>query len=133
VVIACGDDQHDYKIMALEGSGLAEVAALPSDGFVRDIDVSADRRVAVLGHDRRLRVWDLASRELLCESVRDLDGRRIAFDENHGQDYVVAGEASTGAVGRFPVRPDLLQGQARQLADRELTAEELAGLEEPYA
>ena len=104
--------------------GLSEVAVLPFDGFVRDIDISTDRRVAALGYDRRLRVWDLVTRDLLCESVTDLGVSRIAFD----QDYVMAGEVGTGAIGRFPVRPDRLKSQARQSANRELTTEELAGL-----
>jgi hypothetical protein len=125
VVAACGDG----KIRALDGRGLSEVAALSFDGFVRDIDVSTDRRAAVLGHDRRLRVWDLVTRDLLCESVTDLGVSRITFD----QDYVMAGEVGTGAIGRFPVRPDRLKLQARQAANRGLTAEELAGLEDPFA
>jgi len=129
VVVALGDDKSDGKIRALDGKGLSEVAALPFDGFVRDIDVSTDRKVAALGYDRRLRVWDLVTRDLLCESVTDLGVSRIAFD----QDYVMAGEVGTGAIGRFPVHPDRLKSQARQAANRELTAEELAGLEDPFA
>ena len=129
VVVALGDDKSGGKIRALDGKGLSEVAALPFDGFVRDIDVSTDRRVAALGYDRRLRVWDLVTRDLLCESVTDLGVSRIAFD----QDYVLAGEVGTGAVGRFPVHPDGLKSQARQAANRELTAAELAGLEDPFA
>jgi len=125
VVAACGDG----KIRALDGRGLCEVVALSFDGFVRDIDVSTDRRVAALGYDRRLRVWDLVTRDLLCESVTDLGVSRIAFDE----DYVMAGEVGTGAIGRFPVRPDCLKSQARQTANRELTAEERAGLEDSFA
>jgi len=133
VVAACsgeqGDDKSDGKMRALDGRGLSEVADLSFDGFVRDIDVSTDRRVAVLGYDRRLRVWDLVTRDLRCESVTDLGVSRIAFD----QDYVMAGEVGTGAVGRFPVRPDPLKSQARQAANRALTAEELAGLTDPFA
>jgi hypothetical protein len=129
VVAACADDQSDSKIRALDGRGLCQVAALPFDGFVRDIDVSTDRRVAALGFDRRVWVWDLVTRDLLCESVTDLGVSRIAFD----QDYVMAGEVGTGAVGKFPVRPGPLKAQARQATNRELTAEELAGLEDPLA
>jgi WD40 repeat protein len=129
MVVALGDNRADGKIRALDGKGLSEVAALSFDGFVRDIDVSTDHRVATLGYDRRLRVWDLVTRDLLCESVTDLGVSRIALD----QDYVVAGEVGTGAVGRFPVHPDRLKSQARQAANRELTAEELAGLEDPFA
>ena len=101
LVVAASARRSDGKIRALDGKGLSEVAALPFDGFVRDIDVSTDRRVAALGYDRRLRVWDLVTRDLLCESVTDLGVSRIAFD----QDYVLAGEVGTGAVGRFPVQP----------------------------
>ena len=129
VVAARADNKSDGKIRALDGRGLSEVAALRFDGFARDIDVSTDRRVAALGHDRRLRVWDLVTRDRLCESVTDLRVSRIAFD----QDYVLAGEVGTGAIGRFPVRPAPLKSLARQAADRELTAEELADLADPFA
>ena len=129
VVVARGDDKSDGKIVAFDGRGLSEVAALSFGGFVRDIDVSTDRRVAALGYDRRLRVWDLVTRDLRCESVTDLGVSRIAFD----QDYVMAGEVGTGAAGRIPVRPGPLESHARQAVNRELTAEELAGLEVPLA
>ena len=133
VVAACSGDKSDGKgdgkIRAFNGRGLSEVAVLSFDGFVGDIDVSTDRWVAALGHDRRLRVWDLVTRDLRCESVTDLGVSRIAFD----QDYVMAGEVGTGAVGRFPVRPDPLKSLAQQSANRELTAEELAGLADPFA
>jgi len=127
VVAACRDD----KIRVLDGKGLREVANVPFDGFVRDIDVSTDpdRRVAALGHDRRLRVWDLVTRDLLCESVTALPANRIAFAT--GQDYVMVGEVGTGAVGRFPLSAGVLEVRARQAANRELTAEERAGLDDP--
>ena len=129
VVAACGDD----KIRILDGKSLREVANLPFDGFVRDIDVSTDpyRRVAALGHDRRLRVWDLVTRDRLCESVTALPASRIAIAP--GQDYVMAGEVGTGAVGRFPLSAEVLEARARQAANRELTAEERVGLDDPPA
>lgn len=129
VVAACGDD----KIRVLDGKGLREVAALPFDGFVRDIDVNTDpeRRVAVLGHDRRLRVWDLVTRELLCESVKALPANRITFAAE--QKYVMVGEVETGAVGRFPLSAGILRDRAEQASNRELTAEERAGLDDPPA
>ena len=129
VVAACGDD----KIRVLDGKGLREVAALPFDGFVRDIDVSTDphRRVAALGHDRRLRVWDLVTRDRRCESVTALPASRIAFAP--GQDYVMVGEVGTGAVGRFPLSAEVLEARARRAANRELTAEERVGLDDPPA
>jgi hypothetical protein len=129
VVAACDDG----KIRVLDGKDLREVAALPFDGFIRDIDVSTDpdRRVAALGHDRRLRVYDLVTRDRLCESVTTLPASRIAIAP--GQDYVMVGEAGTGAVGRFPLRADILRARAQQAANRELTAEERAGLDEPPA
>jgi len=89
VMAACIDDTGGTTIRVLDGSSLAEVAALPFDGFVRDADVSTGHWVAALGHDRRLRVWDLVTRDVLCESVQGLGVSRIAFD----QDYVMAGEA----------------------------------------
>jgi Novel STAND NTPase 1 len=129
VVAACGDG----KIRVLDGKGLREVADLPFDGFVRDIDVSTDpdRRVAALGRDRRLRVWDLVTRDLLCESVTALPASRIAIAP--GQKYVMAGEVRTGAVGRFALSADILRMQAQQAANRELTADERAGLDDPPA
>jgi hypothetical protein len=129
VVAACGDD----KIRVLDGRGLREVTDLRFDGFVRDIDVSTDpdRRVAALGHDRRLRVWDLVTRDLLCESVTALPASRIAIAP--GQKYVMVGEVGTGAVGRFPLSADILEAQAQQAANRDLTAEERAGLDDPPA
>lgn len=133
VVAACGDNKTGYKIRVLDGKGLREVAALPSDGFVWDIDVSTDpdRRVAVLGHDHRLRVWDLVRRDRLCESVTALPASRIAIAP--GQKYVMVGEVGAGTVGRFPLGADILQERARQMANRELTAEERAGLDDPPA
>jgi hypothetical protein len=129
MVAACGDD----KIRVLDGKSLREVAALPFDGFVRDIDVSTDpyRRVAALGHDRRLRVWDLVTRDRRCESVTALPASRIAFAP--GQDYVMVGEVGTGAVGRFPLSAEVLEARARQAANRELTGEERVGLDDPPA
>ena len=126
---ACGDG----KIRILDGTGLREVADLPFDGFVRDIDVSTDpdRRVAALGHDHRLRVWDLVTREWLCDSVTALPASRIAIAP--GQEYVMAGEVGTGAVGRFPLSADILKTRAQQTANRELTAEERVGLDNPPA
>jgi hypothetical protein len=131
VVAACGDNKIGYNIRVLDGKGLREVAVLPSDGFVWDIDVSTDpnRRVAVLGHDHRLRVWDLATRDRVCESVRALSASRIAIAP--GQEYVMVGEAGSGAVGSFPLSPGILKGRARQLANGELTGEERAGLDDP--
>ena len=127
VVAACGDG----KIRALDGKGLSELAALPFDGFVRDIDVSTNRRIAALGHDRGIRVWDLVTGNLVCESVTDVGASRIAIAPD--EDYVVVGEAATGAVGRFPVSASALVSRARWAANRELTAEERAGIEDPPA
>jgi hypothetical protein len=129
VVAACGDDM----IRVLDGKTLREVAALPFGGFVRDIDVGTDpdRRVAALGHDRRLRVWDLVARDLLCESVAALPGGRIALAP--GQKYVMVGEAEPGAVGRFPLSADILKARAQQAVNRALTAEERAGLDDSPA
>ena len=111
VAVARRDRNSGGKIRVLEGKSLSEVAALPLDGFVRDIDVSADHKVAALGHDRRLRVWDPVTGDLLCESVRSLKGAgRIAF----AQHWVMAGDVATGASGRFPVHPDRLKEQAAQ-------------------
>ena len=129
VAVALGNNEEHDKIRALDGKGLSPVGAFSLDGFVWDIDVSTDRKVAALDYDGRLRVWDLVTRHLLCESVTDLGVSRIAFDE----DYVAAGEVGTGASGRFPVHPDRLEEQARQAVNGELTAEELAELEDPFA
>ena len=127
VVAACDDN----KIRVLDGKGLREVADLPFDGFIRDIDVSTDpnRRVAALGHDRRLQVWDLVTRDLLTESVTALPASRIAIAP--GQKYLMVGEVRTGAFGRFPLSADILKTRAQQAANRELTAEERAGLDDP--
>ena len=113
MVAACGDD----TIRVLDGKSLHEVAALPFDGFVRDIDVSTNpgRKVAALGHDRRLRVWDLVTRDRRCESVTALPASRIAFAP--GQQYVMVGEVGTGAVGRFPLSAGRLRlGRGRRFA-----------------
>jgi hypothetical protein len=129
VVAACDDG----KIRVLDGKGLREVADLPFGGFVRDIDVSTDpdRTVAALGHDRRLHVWDLVTRDRCWESVTALPANRIAIAP--GQKYVMAGEVATGAIGRFPLSADILTTRAQQAANRELTAEERAGLDDPPA
>jgi hypothetical protein len=129
VAVALGSNEERDKIRALDGKSLSPLGAFSLDGYIWDIDVSTDRRVAALDYDGRLRVWDLETQHLLCESVTDLGVNRIAFDE----DYVAAGEVGTGASGRFPVHPDRLQEQARQAVNGELTAEELAEIEDPLA
>lgn len=125
--VALGHDEEHDKIRVLDGKALSSVGAFSLDGFVWDIDVSTDRKVAALDYDGRLRVWDLVTQRPLCESVTELGVTRLAFDE----DYVAVGEIGTGASGRFPVHPDRLAEQARQAVNGELTAEELAELEDP--
>ncbi len=45
----------------------------------------------------------------------------------------MAGEVGTGAVGRFPLSAEVLEARARRAANRELTAEERVGLDDPPA
>jgi hypothetical protein len=127
VAVALGHDGEHDKIRVFDGKALSPVGAFSLDGFVWDIDLSPDRKVAALDYDGRLWVWDLVTQRPFCESVTELGVTRLAFDE----DYVAVGEIGTGAWGRFPVHPDRLAEQARQTVNGELTAEELAELEDP--
>ena len=119
LAVAC-DDQ---VIRVLRGEDLSEVESIPVPGFTRDIDVRTDRLVAALSHDRRIRVWDLVSQALICESVAGVGASRLAID--HGENYVIVGDAGTGGgMGRFPLSVTALTARARQAAGRELTAAE---------
>jgi hypothetical protein len=97
------------------------MTCLSFTGLVRDMDVSADRRIAALGYDRRIHVWDLVSQTLTCESVAGVGASRIFIAP--GEDYVVTGEAGD-AIGRFPMSAQALASWARRAAGRELTVSE---------
>jgi hypothetical protein len=113
----------DGLIRVLHGEKLSDIACLRFSGFARDIDLNADRKVAALGYDRRIRVWDLVSQALVCESVAGTDASRLSIDP--GEDYILVGHAAAGGtVSRFPLSAEALRTWALQAAGRELTPAE---------
>ena len=129
VALALGGDEERDKIRALDGNSLSPAGAFSLDGFVWDIDVSTDRKVAALDYHGRLASGTWRPGTYSANRLPDLGVTRLAFDE----DYVAVGEIGTGASGRFPVHPDRLAEQARQAVNGELSAEELAEVEDPFA
>lgn len=116
LAVACDDN----SIRVLHVADLSDVECLASAGFTRDLDFGGDQLVAALSHDRRIRVWDLASRALACESAAPWKARRLAVDD--GGEYVIIGDADPS--GRVPLSVRALTAWARQAAGRELTADE---------
>ncbi len=116
LAVACDDN----NIRVLHKEDLSDVECLASAGFTRDIDLGGDRLVAALSHDRRIRVWDLVSRVLACESAAPRNTRRLAVDDDG--EYVIIGDS--GPSGRVPLSMRALTAWARQAAGRELTADE---------
>lgn len=119
--VAAACDDGVIRILDGKDKGLSEMTCLSFTGLVRDMDVSADRRIAALGYDRRIHVWDLVSQTLTCESVAGVGASRIFIAP--GEDYVVTGEAGD-AIGRFPMSAQALASWARRAAGRELTVSE---------
>jgi hypothetical protein len=120
LAVACDDG----TIRILAGPDLSDVASLPSAGFIRDVDVSGDRLVAVLSYDNRIRVWDLVSEELVCESGPGADVSPPLVIDAEG-DYVILGDFADGdRVSRLPLSARALGEWARQAAGRELSADE---------
>jgi WD40 repeat protein len=119
LAVACDDD----TIRVLRGEDLSEMACLPSPGFVRDLDVSNDRLVAALSQDCRIRVWDLVSHMLVCESAPSAVASRLVID--HDEEYVLVGNAErNGYSNCFPLSAQTLAARARHVAGRGLTDEE---------
>ena len=116
VAVACDDN----NIRVLQVENLSNVEYLAPAGFTRDLDLGGDQLVAALSHDRRIRVWDLASLALACESAAPENARRLAIDD--GGDYVITGDS--GPRGRVPLSVRALTAWARQEAGRELTTDE---------
>jgi hypothetical protein len=114
VAAACDDG----VIRILSGEDLSDTGRLPLQGFIRDIDVSTDRLVAALSYDRRIRVWDLVSQTLICESITGTSADWLAIDPS--EDYVFVGD-SANAIGCFSLSAEALTVRARQVAGRELT------------
>jgi hypothetical protein len=119
IAVACDDD----TIRVLRGEDLSEMACLPSPGFVRDLDVSTDRLVAALSQDFRIRVWDLVSHMLVCESAPSAVASRLVIDRD--EEYVLVCDAeSIGYSDCFPLSAQTLAARARHVAGRGLTDEE---------
>lgn len=117
LAVACDDG----KILVLRTEDLEEPEAVLSwDGFVTDVDIGTGKLLAALGHDGRIGVWDLASRELVCEPTADPGACRLAVDDSG--DYVIVGD--TVLSGRLPLSVQALEAWALRAARRELTAEE---------
>jgi len=116
LAVAC--DDNNIRVLRVED--LSDVECLASAGFTRDLDLGGDQLIATLSHDRRIRVWDLVSRALACESAAPKNARRLAID-NDGE-YVITGDSKPS--GRVPLSVSALTARARQAADRELTTDE---------
>jgi hypothetical protein len=116
LAVACDDN----NICVLHIEDLSNVEYQASAGFTRDLDLGGDQLVAALSHDRRIRVWDLVSRALACESAAPKNARRLAIDD--GAEYVIIGDSEPS--GRVPLSVRALTAWARQAAGRELTADE---------
>ena len=113
----------DGIIRVFRGADLSDIACLSLPGFIRDVDVSTDRLVAALSHDRRICVWDLVSRQPVCESAAGIDASpSLAVDAS--EDYVIVRDAVSGHVSRFPLSTQALAAWARRVAGRELTLDE---------
>lgn len=116
LAVAC----DDYNIRVFHVQDLSDISCLASAGFTRDLDLGGDHLAAALSQGRRIRVWDLASGALACESAAPKNARRLAID-NDGE-YVILGDSEPSA--RVPLSVPALTARARQAAGRELTADE---------
>src|SRR5215471_11102833 len=116
LAVACDDN----NIRVLHVEDLSDIDRLASTGFTRDLDLCGDQLVAALSHDRRIHVWDLASRALSCESAAPKNARRLAI--GNGAEYVIIGDSEPS--GRVPLSVRALTVWARRAAGRELTADE---------
>jgi len=116
LAVACDDN----NIRVLHVEDLSDVECLASAGFTRDLDLRGGQLVAALSHDRRIRVWDLASRALACESAAPKNARRLAIDDRG--EYVITGDSEPS--GRVPLSVHALTAWARQQAGRGLTTDE---------
>ncbi|HCU95640.1 MAG TPA: hypothetical protein DHU96_24170, partial [Actinobacteria bacterium] len=116
LAVACDDN----NIRVLHVEDLSDVECLASAGFTRDLDLGGGQLAAALSHDCRIRVWDLVSGALACESAAPKNARRLAIDD--GGDYVIIGDSEPS--GRVPLSVRALTAWARHAAGRELTADE---------
>ena len=119
LAVACDDG----VIRMLRTEDLSDIACLSLPGFIRDVDVSTDRLVAALSHDRRICVWDLVSQEPFCKSPAGI-GASPPLAVDLREDYVIVNDAVTGRISRFPVSAQALTTWAHRAAGRELTADE---------
>ena len=119
LAIACDDG----VIRVLGGEDLSDIACLALPGFIRDVDVSTDRLVAALSHDRRICVWDLVSQKPVCKSSASI-GASPPLAVDLSEDYVIVSDAATSRISRFPLSARALTTWARRAAGRELTADE---------
>ena len=116
LAVAC--DDNNIRVLHIEN--LSDVECLASAGFTRDLDLGGDQLVAALCHDRRIRVWDLASRVVTCESAAPENARRLTIGESG--EYVIIGDSSPSC--RVPLSVHALTAWARQAAGRMLTTDE---------
>lgn len=116
LAVACDDN----IIRVLRVEDLSDVECLSLAGFTRDIDIGGDQLLGALSHDRGVRVWDLVSQTLVCESAATAGARRLAIDSSG--DYVFVGDSEPS--GRIPLSVPVLTAWARRTAGRELTADE---------
>jgi WD40 repeat protein len=116
LAVACDDG----NIRVLRADDLSDEADFPWHGFVADVDIGAGKLLAALGRDGRIRVWDLVSRELVCEPAADPGARRLAVDSSG--DYVIVGDIVFS--GRLPLSAQALAAWAQRAAGRGLTSEE---------
>lgn len=121
VAVSCDDGVT--RILSAQAQG-DEVLALPSPGFVEDLDFGPDGlTLAVQTADSRITVWDLTSGERRCDTVTPMG--HIAFSAD-GEYLVSEGPhlEGGGMVVRLALHAARLAALAREAAGRDLTDDE---------
>jgi len=121
--IAVSCDDGITRVLSAQAEG-EEILALPSPGFVEDLDFGPDGlSLAVQTAGNRITVWDLTSGERRCDTdaavdhvVFSADGEYLLSDGPHAK--------GSGTVVRLALHPGRLAVLARQAAGRALTDDE---------
>ncbi|MDQ0956064.1 hypothetical protein QFZ24_010073 [Streptomyces phaeochromogenes] len=119
VAVSCDDGVT--RVLSAQAGG-HELLALPSPGFVEDLDFAPDGlALAVQTAEGRLTVWDLTSGERRCDAHAPVG--HVAFSAD-GEYLVAAAPSRDNAdaeVFRLPLHAARLAALARQVAGADLT------------
>ena len=121
--IAVSCDDGITRVLSAQAEG-EEILALPSPGFVEDLDFGPDSlALAVQTAGSHIAVWDLTSGERRCDTDATMD--HVAFSAD-GEYLLSAGPRTkdSGTVVRLPLHPGRLAALARQAAGRILSVDE---------